>query len=89
MYLLQRIFRKKSNGIAKSLNDFWFKIEHFILTSIHYVIDINRESAIFLNGNLKKLNLENYILLPTRYSIYNCRIQNKMPLLSTWKILIR
>lgn len=67
----------------------WFKIEHFILTSIHYVIDINRESAIFLNGNLKKLNLENYILLPTRYSIYNCRIQNKMPLLSTWKILIR
>lgn len=72
------------------INNFWIEIEEFIFMKINKYINIYRESAIFGLTNKKEIYVpQNFLLLTTRYYIYKCRIDKRIPDLDSWKTSLK
>lgn len=66
--------------------EFWDSIDHWLLETINYSLNINKQKALF--GILHNFTLNspiNYVLILTRYYIYKCKMTNKQLSIQVWK----
>lgn len=72
------------------VTEFWETVERWVLQKGQFLLNINKQSAIFGKiYNLLSNKAINYILIVTRFYIYKCRIGNKQLNLQAWKNEIR
>lgn len=72
------------------VTEFWESVERWVLQKGQFLLNVNKQSAIFgKTYNLLSNKAINYILIVTRFYIYKCRIGNKQLNLHAWKNEIR
>ena len=72
------------------VNEFWENVDQWLYNKTEYMININKQKAIFGIEQIKPLIRPiNYILIVTRYYIYKCRISNKKFNLNAWESTVK
>lgn len=68
------------------VTEFWESIDAWLYETIHFSLNINKQTALFgITYNVRANKPINYILILTRYYIYKCRINNKQLSLQAWR----
>lgn len=72
------------------VNQFWETIEHWIYAKNNYMINIDKQRAIFgIPNNILAMQPINYILIVTRHYIYKCRVSSSNLNLLSWENYVK